>query len=272
MDLIAQLINAKKEDKDLQLLEYLTELIKYEKLSKSKKFKHITDSPLLQKQLPLCWSAFNQDVHSYWILHEASTILQNTTTEQLQIFKDLDHYYEKKQKKQMEIIGNTNQHQFYYYNLESLSANFDHDNAIYITNEGELDDEILLTIIQTNDNHTDVYTGSIVIKDEDAIENESAVVAAHKFTENNDTVIIQTYSVQGNNDYYFAETNNFLVSMPDRTHLEYQNKETQSINIILLPKNDIQTLSFYKEDLDKISEIILKNKPLTEDTIDESKH
>lgn len=260
MDLIAQLINAKKEDKDLRLNEYLSELIKYEKLSKSKKFKHITESPVLQKQLPLCWSAFNQNAHAFWILHEASIILQNTSTEPLQIFSDLDAHYDTKKQRQMEIIGNTNQHQFIYFSLVSLPTPFDYDNALYLTEETQIDNQIALTIIQTSKNITTVYTGTITIKDEETIEKDTAVIAPFKYETDEDTIVIKTYSVQGNNDYNFAELDSYYVSIPESGYFCYCHKETGKQYKIKISTSDIQTLNFHKNDLNIMAEIIIKYK------------
>ncbi len=260
MDLIAQLINAKKEDKDLQLDKYLTELIKYEKLSKSKKFTHITDSPILQKQLPLCWSAFNRDAHSFWILNEASIILQNTTVNRLQIFDDLDSYYSKKKQRQMKIIENTNHHQFSYVSLASLPKNFNYDNALYLTETTDIDNQISLTIIQTLGNQTKVYSGTINIKDEEQIENEKYVIPPFTYSKDGDKITIKTYSVQGNNDYNFAELNDYFVSIPEYGNFCYLNKKTNMQTVIKLSESDIQTLNFYKNDLNKIAELIFKYK------------
>lgn len=272
MDLIAQLINAKKEDKDLQLDKYLTELIKYEKLSKSKKFEHISQSPILQKQLPLCWSAFNQDTHSFWILHEASIILQNTTVNRLQIFDDLNAHYSHKKQRQMEIIGNTNQHQFSYISLASLPKYFDYDNALYLTETTDIDNQVSLTIIQTLGNQTTVYAGYINIKDEDKIENEKFVISPFTYSKDGDKITIQTYSVQGNNDYNFAELNDYFVSMPEYGKFCYLNKKTNMQTVMKLSESDIQTLNFYKNDLDKVAELIFKYKlQMDEDDNDEIK-
>lgn len=260
MDLIAQLINAKREEKDLQLDKYLTELIKYEKLSKSKKFTHITESPILQKQLPLCWSAFNQDSHSFWILHEASTILQNITMHRLQIFDDLDAHYDKKKQKQMEIIGNTNQHLFSYVSLASLPNNFDYDNALYLTETTDIENQVSLTIIQTLENKTTIYAGYIVVKDEDEVKSDKFVVPPFTCSKDNDEITIQTYSVQGNNDYNFAELNDYFVSIPEYGEFCYLNKETNIRNIVRLSESDIQALNFYKNDLNKLAELIFKYK------------
>ena len=61
MDLIAQLIQNKKNANNvLETLSLLfDEIIKYEKLSKSPKFKKITESTFLQKHLPTICSCYN---------------------------------------------------------------------------------------------------------------------------------------------------------------------------------------------------------------------
>ena len=69
MDLIGQLIQNKKNIADVpQMLDdMLNEIIKYEKLSKSPKFQTITESPMLQKQMPTIWRAFNSDSQAYLV-------------------------------------------------------------------------------------------------------------------------------------------------------------------------------------------------------------
>ena len=51
--------------------------------------------------------------------------------------------------------------------------------------------------------------------DDDEIEDDKFVIPPFTRSKDNDKITIQTYSVQGNNDYNFAELNDYFVSIPE---------------------------------------------------------
>lgn len=272
MDLIGQLIQAKKKQTSFPLNAYLKELVKYDKLSRSDKFKHITESPVLQKQLPLCWSAFNGDAQSYFILNEASTIMQTVANHPLDIFTDLAQTYSARKCRQMEIIGNVMHHRFDYFRLSQLPSTFDFNKAIYLTEKGNNENETRIAVIWTRTvkgiGVTNVYSGSIDLSDASDDDNGQLVIEPYVKKQDDDFVRIQTYSVQGNNDYAFAETTHYNVSMPDSKTFRYQpkpsinNKSIQSPwkEVIMSPEDEV-LLNIRKDDIDVMGALILKYIP-----------
>lgn len=273
MDLIGQLIQAKKKQTSFPLNAYLKELVKYDKLSRSDKFKHITESPVLQKQLPLCWSAFNGDAQSYFILNEASTIMQTVANHPLDIFTDLAQTYSARKCRQMEIIGNVMHHRFDYFRLSQLPSTFDFNKAIYLTEKGNNENETRIAVIWTRTvkgiGVTNVYSGSIDLSDASDDDNGQLVIEPYVKKQDDDFVRIQTYSVQGNNDYAFAETTHYNVSMPDSKTFRYQpkpisinNKSIQSPwkEVIMSPEDEV-LLNIRKDDIDVMGALILKYLP-----------
>ena len=246
------------------MYDYLKELVKYDKLSRSKKFEHISDSPILQKQLPLCWAAFNDDAEAYFILNEASTMMQAITDHPLAIFNDLAVKYSARRQTQLKIIGNATQHIFMYRSLQQLPNDFDFDNAIYLTEKTDLENELKIAIIQTKENTTIVYQGTVSLGKTAKVELSTAVEPYLKKTEH-DFVRIQTYSVQGNNDYPFAETHDYFVSMPENNVLSYASKITQEVKHVQITDNDERKLNLKKDDIEIISDLVLKYLPKSEE-------
>lgn len=266
MDLIAQLINVKKSSSELPLMDVLTELVKYEKLSRSDKFKHITDTPILQKQLPICWSAFNNDAEAYWLLHEASIIMQAVSTTPLVIFDDLAQHYSKKRQKQLEIIGNTNKYLFVYRTIREYAQVQNHNESemtISLSNQSE-NGTLISLIIKKNKNFY-IYQGEITLDND--IDTSEKTLTPFTLEQNDDKLIIHAYSNQGNNDYDFGVTNNFFISMPTNAQLAYKNKNNpKDVQIIDLSDDDERTISFHSNDLKTIGKMIFKYMPNDTDT------
>lgn len=263
MDLISQLITAKKASSEIPLEATLKELIKYEKLSKSEKFKHITDNPILQKQLPTCWSAFDGNAQAYWILNEASTILQALLVRPLQIFTDLAEHYNKKTRKRMEIIGNITQHEFEYRDLTSLPVDYDYKNKnIFLTEKLDASSTILTVIDMHNEKTTYIYNGTVRGINDTEHKDQSA--EPYKYEANGDYVVIATFSNQGNNDYNFAKTKNYDVSMPKTNQFLYTQRtesDIQHCESVAINPDDERLISLKRDDVNILAKMILKYSP-----------
>lgn len=260
MDLIGELIKNKRADEPLPIKEMLTELINYEKLSRNDKFKHLSDNPLLQKKLPLCWKAFEGDTRMYWLLNELSTIMQTISERDLDIFADVSAHYTAKQHRQIAIVGNSMQYRFRYYTLDHLTANFDYDDAIYLTDDrGE--NTVYTAIIQVVNSNINVYIGAIISNDSDNIDDDIGSLEPFSHTVDERTITIPTYSVQGNNDYPFASTKYHTISMPTPSSIAYQPKFSNKQIIVDLTKGDVQTLSFNSGRLTVLAEMLLRYEP-----------
>ena len=261
MDLIEELIQNKKNQSDLKIKELLTELIQYERLSRKDTFKHLANTPLLQKKMPYCWKAFQGDTRMYWLLSELSTIMQLVSSRPLDIFGDLSSYYTKKEQTQITIIGNANNHRFTYLPLRQLPYPFDYGQALYLTNEKE-DKEMALAIIHTQDNKTTVYSGTVDLSETDEHNSSKENIEPFAYEKDGVKITIPTYSVQGNNDYPFAFTDHYSISMPNNASIRYTEKHPPYTQTTVdLAKNDIQTLAFHKNDLTRVAQCLLDYAP-----------
>lgn len=254
MNLIDQLITAKKTQKEIPLIPLIKELIKYEKLSKMDKFKHIADSPMLQKQMPIAWSAFTGNAESYWLLSETATILQNVSPVRMVIFDDIYNYKTEREQKQLRIIGNINQYPIRYYELSSTPT--DNKDLIYIT---EVDGDFTnVTAIQQTPDSCNIYAGSIP----NTIIAEPKSKTEIKPYEHND-VSITSYSNQGNNNYYFAKIHQYRVKMPTSNTLEYFDGENK-INK-QLSDTEVRTLHMRSNDPQYLASLIEAHYPTEKD-------
>lgn len=261
MDLIEELIQNKKIKDDLKIKELLTELVQYERLSRKDTFKHLANTPLLQKKMPYCWEAFQGNTRMYWLLNELSTIMQMVSSRPLDVFNDLSIHYTKKEQRQINIIGNTNKYQFDYLPLTQIPYPFDYGKALYLTNETD-NGEIAIAVIHTQDNRTIVYNGTVDVLKSDESENVLDILTPFTYEKNGTKITIQTYSMQGNNDYPFAFTEQHTISMPNNTSILYTEKHSPYVQTTVdLSKRDIQTLSFHKNDLTYVAQCLLKYTP-----------
>ena len=265
MDLIKQLISAKEGYTDLPLEQILTELIKYEKLSKSDKFKSIMDTPLLQKQMPKCWAAFNGDAQAFWLVQEASRIMQGMAVRPLQIFNDINHVYNPRQQRQMEVIGNINQHRFNYLRIERLPDNYAFDNCFFLVEEAEDNDSTTISVIETNEKTTTIYNGVVTHTTLEEFESGNVVIEPFTYVQGDDKITINTYSNQGNNDYNFAHSNQFQISMHEDNFVYEQKPKVISgrliqgyQSIVKIAAADMALINMNGENLNVIADLIFK--------------
>ncbi len=258
MDLIKQLIQSKKNESQVSLQDLIKELTKYDKLSKSDKFKHITESPILQKQMPIVWSAFNKNQEAFYLLLESASIIQELLDYRFVLYDDIDNHYTKKEKTQLKIIGNVKKHEFIYHSLVALPKDMTYEDCFFIIED--YDTKIKIAIIKEQTNKTDIYQGTIS-KDETVIDN--ITIKPFIFTKDNVQITIKTYSIQGNNDYEYAILNNgqktIYISMPDNNTFNYRyNDENYTIKI---SSQDENLLKFKASNLNINCEMILKYLP-----------
>lgn len=258
MDLIGQLIQNKKHLADVpQLLDdMLNEIIKYEKLSKSPKFQTITESPLLQKQLPTIWRAFNRDSQAIWVFNQAMNITQQLSENQLKIFIDYTEHYTARERKQYEIIGNAGGYTFTYCELSQLPAQLLESDDLMFLSETVTDTTERMAVIYHKDKSITVYQG--LIDTDGQTVSEQGSVKPYEYSRNDDKVIINTFSAQGYNNYTFATINDVPVSMPNTESIKYYYDTPIVVN---LNNEDTMDLLFHMSDIETYAKLIAKNKP-----------
>ena len=126
MDIIGQLIAVKKQETNLQTIvtNLVSELVLYDKLSKSSKFQTITDNPRLQKRCPLIWAAFNQDTTNFTVLMRLIDMVTYLTQRTPRVLQDLEDHYKGRELKNLEVLGQAISQKFhyedyYYYHLRT---------------------------------------------------------------------------------------------------------------------------------------------------------
>lgn len=271
MDLIGQLINQKEKDNNANIQLYLEELIKYEKLSRSPKFKHIKESTILQKQLPLCWEAFNGDSYSIWMLYNCKFII-NALNVNLPIFDDLfNGHYKSKEFKQKLIIGNAFNIKFKFFDLLKLALDFKNDdyndsNYIQLRQKNSEQDGYNYIVIKQDDNNIYIYQGFIENSDE-KLKNYFAYKEYVKKSKDLD-IKIKAFSPQGNNNYNFAvikdnESKLINVSMPNDSTFLFRDANNVKLAKINLTKSDENVLNLNINDINVIADMITKYYILT---------
>lgn len=202
MDLIKQLIQNKQNKNDIETLvvDILDEIIKYERLRKSPKFTHIIESPALQKQLPNIWQAFQKDSQKMFLFENIMSIVQNVSDQQVQLYLDYQEQFTKREKRNLEIIGNPNQIQFLFKEFSEVPSTLDLD-AEYLILTNKTEEYHLASLILFNDKKITSYTGEI--SDTEEIP-QKVLVEPYVNHINNLEIIINSYSIQGNNDYNFG--------------------------------------------------------------------
>lgn len=262
MDLIEQLIAAKKDTYELQIKDMLAELIKYEKLSRSDKFKHITDSPILQKQMPLCWSAFQGNAKNFWLMREVATIMQSMSMRPLEIFNDINNYYPHRKQQQMEIIGNNTQYEFHYYDVESIEVTdtFPFKDAFYLVDKDKETNTATFGIIQQLDHRCNICIATMPLNE--AIGYVKKTITDFTLSIHGVTITTRVFSIQGNNDYDFAtlredKTNDvYKVSMPTYDKVTFKDSQSRRYTITLTT-SEVQELNLHVSDIQKVSYFII---------------
>lgn len=256
MDLISQIIQNKTSDKKYDLTDILKELIYYEKMSRLKKFQHITESTLLQEKMPICWNAFNNDNEALTLLVESKYIVSELTSKTFEIYKDLNEYYSKKELKHLLILGRIKHPHRSYQSLIDLASNDSYTDVLNnatIISEPFINDQIRIAVI-TGDT---IFTGAIKNKI-DKKENK-LVKKSYKYSQDENIVEIYSFSNQGNNDYNFATLNEYHVSMPNTKLIRYTANKKEFNKV--LNENDQRELSINNSDMKAIAKIIIKYRP-----------
>ena len=128
------------------------------------------------------------------------SIVQNVSDQQVQLYLDYQDQFTKREKRNLEIIGNPNQIQFLFKEFSEVPSTLDLD-AEYIILTNKTDDYHMASLILFNDKKITSYTGEI--SDTEEIP-QKVFVDPYVNHINNLEIIINSYSIQGNNDYNFG--------------------------------------------------------------------
>lgn len=257
MDLIAELINSKKQKNQFDLKPALEELITYQKLSKIpqlveiNKLKNSTRMPIIAK-------ALNGDPYSFWLINTAINIAGEIDRTIISLQTRFKNSFSKRKYEQLLIIGNTRKIYTQYKSLSTFSLTNNHNNLLVLSQKNDNINATIICIIDVIESNVYIYTGKINNED------------LNKEVPNNvikpltvDGVTIKILSNQGNNDFEFAHTQDYAISMPKQKTLNYRNLTTDKITTVYLSDDDLQTLMM-KPDAKTYCQIIAKNLPRKE--------
>ena len=232
------------------LKNIVEEITIYQKLSKAPRFKSIVDSPVLQKKLPLVWKAFQGDLTTGFFFLTAIDIVNFLLDDVLQISID----YKNNLSKNESLLANTLMNSEINIQYEELD-NFNHNDVTQnkievistltqpIANNSELIKNNMRLLLVTkiledkdfnrSSNQTDVpkliiYQGLI---NRTILEN---AVIEKTDTANSDTktekltFLLNSYSVQGNNDYAFGTVtyNEIIYELSQPTTTQFRLHDT----------------------------------------------
>lgn len=231
MDLIRQLIAVKSNDYSETLKDLISEIILYEKLSKSPKFQHIQESVLLQKKLPNIWKAFQGDPYYGGQFGVAIHMMMHLMNDTPLIYTDYQQSRTKKEMQQADIFGKLGRK----FNYSPLSQ-YNPMQPIEFGISHTTGDDIAMSIVVKPSEHEQnyvIYQGTIPNITDDESDNLSTyVIPKYVHVADSCEIKITTYSLQGNNNYPFGELQTdgqtWIVSMPNQRTFRY----TQGENVL----------------------------------------
>lgn len=257
MDIIEALINTKQSHMHLydDLKAMLSDLIKYQKLSRLRMYKYLyMDNKPNSKLTNLTQTLIKGlTMNPYWLylLTTSLDIISYLDSQfSLDVRNQLINYIGSQRKlKQLAIIGE-NTCKITYTDLFSFSLNNDTPTLV-VTNPLN-DQSTSVSIIKlVSTKHIIVYNGII----DDNIDDDISISTLYKPFKYQGVSIL-TYSNQGNNDYNFAKYKGYSISMPNGHCLQYQNKNDKyQIELTNAEQQQIQMA----QTLDVIAKIIIKH-------------
>lgn len=257
MDIIEALISTKKQNNHLydDLKTMLTDLIKYQKLSRLPMYKSLYvdggQNEELIKLTNVITRALTFDPYWLYLLTTALDIISYLDSQfSLNVRQQIiDQIGSRRKLKQLAIIG-ANTCTVSYTDLSAFS-DADDQSILVLTNAINEQSTLVSLIVFTKEKHICVYHGTI---DSNLQETQQKSEIYKPF--NYQGVSILTYSNQGNNDYNFATYKGYGISMPNGHCLQYQNKNNKyKIELTNEEQQQIQMA----QTLDVIARLIIKH-------------
>lgn len=253
VDLIDSMIAVKKGGQSLpaRTEEVLNDIIKYEKLRRIDRYKDLTAFSGREKTLPALDKALRLDVQYLFPLNlalEAVSHLNPDFARSISLALP-----DNKKKKQMLIISQNNVQVSYKELDEFGDIDFLHnEDYLCLTDDGFGNFIRLALIVFAEDgSKVDTYIDTVEKK-----EDTGKKTIKHYEPTTINGVVINSLSLQGNNDYDFAIYNGFHISMPSGFSLRYKNDKESYI--AKLTEEEVQSLSWHFTP-EAISNLIVKH-------------
>ncbi len=203
MDMIAEILKRKQQvDYDVPTIIYnlIKEIVQYDKLAKTEKFKDL-NHPLVARKCPTLISAQNNNSLESYLLSELLPIFIQLTGRNIGM---LELYEMTRQEK---ILNKSYDIHIFVHEITSLFNRPDE----FIAVQEVIDGITKLMVVTVSDKTVIIYEGSIEFDDK-VVETVCKPIIT---TLGEDRLIINSYSTLGNNDYYFGYINNKPIRIRD---------------------------------------------------------
>jgi len=215
MDMIAEILKRKQKiDYDVSTIIYnlVREIVQYDKLSKTEKFKDL-DHPLVVRKCPTLVSAKNGQPLESYLLSELLPVFIQLTSRNIGMLE----LYE--MTKQEQILNKSYDIHIFINEITSLFTRPDE----FIAVEEVVDGVKKLLVVTVSDKTVMIYEGPVEF-DDTVIDTVCEPVVV---TSGSDKLVLNSYSTLGNNDYHFG----YINSKPIRIRNEHLLIENESIKL-----------------------------------------
>lgn len=240
VNLIDSMIAVKKGGQSLskRTEEVLTDIIKYQKLSRIDRYKDLTNFPNREKMLPNLDKALSLDPQYLFPLNLALEAVSYLDADLAQgISSTLPNT---KQEKQLLIVSQNNVQVSYNELDEFGDIDFLRNEDYLCLTDDSFESFIRLALIVFDEKGHRVNT---YVDTAQKQENTSKKTVKHYEPTTVNGVVINSLSLQGNNDYDFAECRGFHISMPNSFSLRYQ--KGKASYVARLTEEEVQSLSWH---------------------------
>lgn len=267
MSVIDQLISIKKSSSNQDIISMIDEFITHEKLSRASSLGTIKDSPVLQKRLPMMYKAMSGDMYTTSLYILASNILTHLNVDIPEALKEYLNTLTPKKRQQLQIA----QEHTLSIQYESLQAynhllDADHIVAIY-TNEIVDSDRKSIVIVVHRERQYTIYQGTYAEGSSSEETEDYVKLEPYTFNGSDYQLIINSYSLQGNNSYFFAKLvykhTTYHIMMPD-THqiilskqgILGENEDLRDLTFWDLSNSEVNAITFNQNKIDTFAETL----------------
>lgn len=211
MDMIAEILKRKQKiDYDVSTIIYnlVREIVQYDKLSKTEKFKDL-NHPLVVRKCPTLVVAKNGNTLESYLLSELLPVFIQLTGRNIGMLE----LYE--MTKQEQILNKSYDIHIFINEITSLFTRPDE----FIAVEEVVDGIKKLLVVTVSDKTVMIYEGPVEV-DDTVIDTVCEPIV---LTLGNDKLVLNSYSTLGNNDYHFGHINNKPIRIRDG-HLLIENE------------------------------------------------
>lgn len=262
MSALDSLIKVKKQAKTDDLLTLLDEVIAYEKLSKIKTFRDLKTSETAQKRLPLLSGIYKNDLYSLAMVSMVINIIQHLDGNVPEVLTEPMEIIDKRDKKRMEMMEKSII-KVKYYALNEYDDEESHDDVVAVFS-GETTPsakQTAILVVTRKDGGYHIYQGYYEEAGDNVEQRKCTPYVYRDAQENQAELVIQTYSLQGNNAYPFAlfryQGQECGVMMPDYRRIWLMDEDEKKVrHKITMKQEQINQLNLVRPEIGKFAECL----------------